>query len=209
MLRPIAWGPALEMFSRYSCVEKASGEAITLREYLEHVSAAVSNEALTMIFKDADAAGLEPDARLTAMWLWTLGGGKPSGVTNGNRQVADDEDDGDEEEDEAIDSKAVKGSGFTLEFDAARKIAQGLGVHLEKSQTIAEIKGDKARLLPVAERTRYLFGKGATTDEAGTSGGHGRGRQKKLQQQSLFAELETAEAVAEGGALGPGADQGP
>ena len=75
-------GPALEIFSRYSRVEKASGEEATLREYLEHVWAAVSTEALSMIFKDADAAGLEPDARLTAMWLWTIGAG--SGKTNGN-----------------------------------------------------------------------------------------------------------------------------
>ncbi len=73
-------GPALEIFSRYSRVEKASGEAVPLREYLEHVWAAVSTEALSLIFKGADAGGLEPDARLTAMWLWTLGGGG----TNGN-----------------------------------------------------------------------------------------------------------------------------
>ena len=65
-------GPALEVFSRYSRVEKSNGDVVPLREYLEHVWAAVSHEALTMIFKDADAAGLEPDARLTAMWLWTL-----------------------------------------------------------------------------------------------------------------------------------------
>ena len=70
-----ALDPALEIFSRYSRVEKASGEQATLREYLEYVWAAVSTEALSMIFEDADAAGLESDARLTAMWLWTLGGG--------------------------------------------------------------------------------------------------------------------------------------
>ena len=56
-----------------------------------------------------------------------------------------------------------KVSGFVLEFDAARKIAQGLGIHLEKSPSIVEVKGDKARLLPVAERTKYLFGKEAAT----------------------------------------------
>ena len=61
-------GPALEIFSRFSRVEKSSGEAVPLREYLEQVWAAVSKEALSMIFKDADTAGLEPDARLTAMW---------------------------------------------------------------------------------------------------------------------------------------------
>ena len=72
-------GPALEVFSRYSRVEKSNGDTATLREYLEHVWAAVSTEALSLIFKDADASGLEPDARLTAMWLWTLGGGKDEG----------------------------------------------------------------------------------------------------------------------------------
>jgi hypothetical protein len=105
--------------------------------------------------------------------------------------------------------KAVRDSGFTLEFDAARKIAQGLGVHLKKSQTIVEIKGDKARLLPVAERTRYLFGRGTTADGVGTSSGRGRGRQKKPQQQSLFAESEFAESVAQDGAFGPVSDEGP
>jgi adenine-specific DNA methylase len=66
-------GPALEIFSRYATVEKASGEAVPLREYLEHVWAAVAHEALSLIFEGADASGLEEDARLTAMWLWTLG----------------------------------------------------------------------------------------------------------------------------------------
>jgi hypothetical protein len=41
---------ALEIFLRYSGVEKASGEQVTLKEYLEHVWAAVSKKALNMIF---------------------------------------------------------------------------------------------------------------------------------------------------------------
>src|SRR6185295_5924368 len=69
-------GPALEIFSRYSRVEKASGEAVTLKEYLEQIWAAVAKEALVLVFKDADTSGFEPDARLTAMWLWTLNAGK-------------------------------------------------------------------------------------------------------------------------------------
>lgn len=62
-------GPALEIFSRYSRVEKASGETVTLKEYLEQVWAAVAKEALALVFKDADVTGFEADARLTAMWL--------------------------------------------------------------------------------------------------------------------------------------------
>ena len=65
-------GPALEIFSRYSRVEKASGDEVTLKEYLEHVWAAVAKEALAMIFAGAETSGFEEDARLTAMWLWTL-----------------------------------------------------------------------------------------------------------------------------------------
>ena len=69
-------GPAFEIFSRYRSVEKASGEAVSLKEYLEHVWAAVAKEALTMVFQGADASGFEEDARLTAMWLWTLSAGQ-------------------------------------------------------------------------------------------------------------------------------------
>ncbi|MCL2825714.1 MAG: DUF1156 domain-containing protein, partial [Polyangiaceae bacterium] len=65
-------GPALEIFSRYTTVEKASGGVLTLRAYLEQVWAAVSKEALSMIFKGADTSRLEADARVTAIWLWTL-----------------------------------------------------------------------------------------------------------------------------------------
>jgi len=65
-------GPALEIFSRYSRVEKASGETVTLGEYLEQVWAAVSKEALALVFAGADATGVEEDARITAMWLLTL-----------------------------------------------------------------------------------------------------------------------------------------
>ena len=43
-----------------------------LGEYLEQVWAAVAKEALAMVFEGADTTGFEPDARLTAMWLWTL-----------------------------------------------------------------------------------------------------------------------------------------
>ena len=186
-------GPALEIFSRFSRVEKASGEQVGLPEYLEHVWGAVSKAALSMIFRDADAGALEPDARLTAMWLWTLGGGvQPA---NGNDKAAASED-GEEEgaaEDEENVGKPAASSGYVLEFDAARKIAQGLGVHLERCESIVEVKGDKARLLPVAERTRHLFGKDAETGPGG-----GKWGKKKPQQRTLFEHLDEAEAAEAG-----------
>lgn len=147
-------GPALEIFSRYSRVEKTSGEVVTLREYLEQIWAAVSKEALSMIFTGADASGFEEDARLTAMWLWTL----KTGDVNGDNGKDEEED---TDEDEAS-SKKSKLTGFSLEFDAARKIAQGLGAHLESLDHLVTVHGETATLIPVAARTRYLFGKEAS-----------------------------------------------
>jgi adenine-specific DNA methylase len=193
-------GPALEVFSRYSRVEKASGEAVTLKEYLEQVWAVVSTEALSMIFDDADAAGLEPDARLTAMWLWTVGSGKASGGQNrekngeADRQngKGDDDDDDDDDEQDGDDKKKVVVKGFALEFDAARKIAQGLGINLDRSPSIVEVKGDTARLLPVVERSPYLFGKDTAP------GGASPARPRRTKQRKLFEELEAVEVAVSG-----------
>jgi hypothetical protein len=151
LLDDCALGPALEIFSRYSRVEKANGDNVTLKEFLEQVWAAVAKEALSMILAGADATGFEEDARLTAMWLWTL----KTGHAN-DADVESTDDDSDEEESGI---KKGGGSGFVLEFDAARKIAQGLGAHLEDMASLVAVEGETARLLPVAERARALFGK--------------------------------------------------
>jgi adenine-specific DNA methylase len=166
-------GPALEIFSRYSRVEKANGEVVTLKEYLEHVWAAVAKEALTMIFTGADATGFEEDARLTAMWLWTL----KTGEINGESEIEEEED----IEEEGREKK-IKTGGFVLEYDAARKIAQGLGAHLERLTTVVEIKGETARLLSIGERAGHLFGKEASRPSE-------RPKKKKT-QPSLFAAMD-------------------
>lgn len=85
------------------------------------------------------------------MWLWTLSSGQ-----NVKEDATDDEAE-DEDPDSEVPSKAPK--GYMLEYDAARKIVQGLGVHLGSLTSLVEVKGELARLLPVAERTRKLFGK--------------------------------------------------
>jgi len=168
-------GPALEIFSRYPRVEKASGEVVTLKEYLEYVWAAVAKEALNMIFEGADATGFEEDSRLTAMWLWTLSTGP-----NGDEDRPDEDD---EEEEES--SKKGKMTGFVLEYDAARKIAQGLGAHLEQLNSLVAIEGDKACLLPVSERARHLFGK-----DAGEAPSRRKGKPKQLSLLDVLGDAD-------------------
>jgi hypothetical protein len=179
-------GPALEVFSRYSRVEKASGDVVLLKEYLEHVWAAVAREALSTILQDGDSGLLEPDARLTVIWLWTLGAGDAAGVDAASAES--------EDQDEEDEPGSTAPSGYVLEFDAARKIAQGLGANLEGLEHVVAVKADKARLLPVSERARHLFGK---TDGVST-----RKRTPKKKQMALFEEIEEVAAEQGWGEVG-------
>ena len=136
-----------------------------------------------MILDSADTAGLEPDARLTAMWLWTLvapGGGE-------SEDGSTDDESPDASEEDGSGGKAE--TGYTLEYDAARKIAQGLGAKLEELSNVVQVKGDKARLLAVSNRARYLFG---TEPNAPTAK-----KTAKKKQLSMFSEIDDA-AEAEG-----------
>jgi hypothetical protein len=195
-------GPALEIFSRYSRVETASGETIPLgdvkgadgqilkRGYLSYVWEAVAKEALSMIFAGADTSGFEPDARLTAMWYWTLSTGNELTAEDAESAEEDAEDEGDSPLRSSA-SSAVK--GFVLEYDAARKIAQGLGAHLEQLGKVVEVKGDKATLLSVGARAKYLFGKDEGKEPA---------RRKKAGKQRTLFDEAGEEGDDGGGELG-------
>ena len=165
-------GPALEIFSRHARVEKANGEEVKLQEYLEHVWASVAKEALAMVFGGADTASFEPDARLTAMWLWTM-----STLINGNNNVVTEAT----EEESGDSGRKAAQSGFSIEYDAARKIGQGLGANLEALHNLVEVSGDVARLLSVGERSKYLLGL-----QGKEALSHGKPTKTKKSQIDLF-----------------------
>src|SRR5439155_14385564 len=78
-------GPALEIFSRYSRVETAEGTEVGLPGFLLKVWEAVGRAALGRILGAPDSqtadrtiGALEEDARLTALFLWTLQSTEPS-----------------------------------------------------------------------------------------------------------------------------------
>jgi hypothetical protein len=159
-------GPALEIFSQYSKVETAEGREVKLGEYLEKVWEVVGRTALQQVLGTAEptarngaASALEEDARLTALFLWTLQ------TTNGQSEVETEEPGGDEEEEDDEDAGAKRAKGYTLVFDVVRRFAQPLGIDLPAwERRIIETKRGVVRLLPVAERATQLFG------EEGASG---------------------------------------
>ena len=132
-------GPALEIYSRYRRVETPEGHEVALPEFLERVWEVVGREALKQVLGTAEAqarngaaGALEEDARLTALFLWTIQGtaeAADTGVTN--------------ETNEDGETPQARVSGFSLPFDVARRFAQPLGIHMEdwESRIIQTEKG--------------------------------------------------------------------
>ncbi len=155
-------GPALEIFSRHARVETAEGREVDLAEYLEKVWEVVGRSALEQVLGTAEAkarngaaGAVEEDARLTALFLWTLQSTN-SETVNGTSD--DDQAEASSDEDDE-DASASKVKGFTLVFDVVRRFAQPLGIDLPKWEgRVIETKQGVVRLLPIGERAKQLFG---------------------------------------------------
>ncbi len=113
---------------------------------------------------------LEEDARLTALFLWTLqttetslpspGGRWAGGEGRGEDPDPDPVPEEEEEDDEEEASAGKKKKGLTLPFDVVRRFAQPLGISLPLWEgRIIETKKGVVRLIPVLERARQLFGR--------------------------------------------------
>ena len=178
-------GPALEIFSRYRAVETAEGRDVGLPEYLEKVWEVVGRAALEQVLGTAEsqarnglAGALEEDARLTALFLWTLQSTETPGG-NDNKE--------EEEGEEAVTKVAAK--GFSLPFDVVRRFTQPMGIDLDTwtGRIIGQKKG-MVRLLPIAERASDLFGK----DGAATVADWIESDPGASLQGTLFPELDAA-----------------
>ena len=176
-------GPALEIFSRCRAVETAEGREVGLAEYLEKVWEVVGRAALRQVLGAAEAGenatgALEEDARLTALFLWTL-----QSTETASTETTDANGRADDEDEEA----AAK--GVALPFDVVRRFAQPMGIDLERwtGRVVGQSKG-VVRLLPVDERARDLFGAAGAEAVAGRL----EAAPGDDLQGSLFAELEGA-----------------
>ena len=176
-------GPALEIFSQYSRVETAEGREVKLAEYLQKIWEVVGRTALEQVLGTEEArarngvAGvLEEDARLTALFLWTLQSTKGKNESDG---VDNDDENGAEQK--------SKTKGFSLIFDVVRRFAQPLGIDLPiwEDRIIKTEKG-VVKLLPVSDRAKQLFGEEGTKTVAEWIE---KDPNKNL-QQVLFPELE-------------------
>ena len=153
-------GPALEVFSQYRRVETAEGQEVKLPQYLEKVWEVVGRTALEQVLGTAEAkarngaaGAVEEDARLTALFLWTLQ--TTNGQAGAETERAVEADDAGKEGESAAKNK----KGYTLVFDVVRRFAQPLGIEIPKWEgRIIETEKGIVRLLSVTERAEQLFG---------------------------------------------------
>ncbi len=191
-------GPALEIFSRYTKVETAEGCEVKLDEYLTKVWEVVGRSALAQVLGTAEAkarngaaGAVEEDARLTALFLWTL---QATDADSPEDAGGEAEDEDTMEDDEEGGSRGAT-KGFTLVFDVVRRFAQPLGIELPKWEgRVIETKKGIVRLLPIAERAQQLFGEdgaGAVATRLEQSAALGT----NPLQGMLFPEMEAAPKV--------------
>jgi putative DNA methylase len=200
-------GPALEIYSKYSKVEDAGGREIPLggnpeavepyeRGFLSYVWETVGRVALEQVLGTAEAkarngaaGAVEEDARLTALFLWTLQStngqsGRPGQEAKDAEEEADEPDEDDEET-----TSGKKTKGFSLVYDVVRRFAQPLGIKLPDWEgRILETKKGVVRLLAVSERAKQLFG------DAGASAVADRLEEQRevSPQMLLFPEMQQA-----------------
>ena len=184
-------GPALEIFSRCRAVETAEGREVGLAEYLEKVWEVVGRAALRQVLGAAEAGenatgALEEDARLTALFLWTLQSTEAASTGDASTGAASTET---ADANGSADDEEAAAKGVTLPFDVVRRFAQPMGIDLERwtGRVVGQSKG-VVRLLPVDERARELFGAAdaeAVAERIEAAPGDDL-------QGSLFAELEGA-----------------
>ena len=189
-------GPAMEVYSRYSKVVDAQDREIPLggdptaaephlTGFLAKVWEVVGRLALEQVLRGVrdGPTSLEEDARLTALFLWTIQSSatEPEGLTSASIDRGAEED----RETEDLPNEAGPG-GYSLPHDVVRRFAQPLGIHLEvwEGRIIKTEKG-VVQLLPIEDRTVQLFGQENIVE---ASSGWEESVSQRGRQQSLFPD---------------------
>ena len=191
-------GPALEIFSRYSKVETAEGREVGLPEFLEKVWEEIGRAALKQILGTDAPGDFGEDARLTALFLWTVRQSNHERNGNGRRedvpaasQDETDETEAEEDEDERPARRVT--AGYSLPYDIVRRFAQPLGIHLDKWEgRLIEIEKGVVRLLAVSDRADQLVERGVAHDLGLIETGR---RARSDRQLRLFETTEAERAT--------------
>jgi adenine-specific DNA methylase len=141
-------GPAMELYSKYNSVERASGELIGVDEYLDYVWLTVADEAIKMIDAKLGHSGTEPAVRFSIVAIWALRQSK--NIHRQSGQTLADEVTGVNEDPSEV----------SLPFDTASMLARSIGVVLDELDVTNVIHKNKStvKILSPEDRRHYLLG---------------------------------------------------
>jgi len=141
-----AIGPALEVYGRYSKVEKVSGEPVSVSEFLDKVREVVAHHALTTVLSEQELGKLDSETAFYVLWKWTF---EPRiqlqtlEVKEENEEVGAGED------------KRPNGNHVLVPFDDALKLARSVRAEIDillRTRGLLEQEKEYVRLLSPDER---------------------------------------------------------
>jgi len=145
-----AIGPALEVFGKYDSVEKITGEAVAISEFLDKVREVVARHALVTVLSEQELGKLDSKTAFYVLWKWTF-------EPRSSVQTPDEKDSSVEEneDDEDGEQKKDKGNHILVPYDEALKLSRSVGAdvaELLKTRDLLEQDDGYVRLLGPIER---------------------------------------------------------
>jgi adenine-specific DNA methylase len=144
-----AIGPALEVFGRYEKVEKVTGEAVTISEFLDKIREVVAHHALSTVLTEQELGKVDPLTAFYVLWKWTF---EPS------VQTAYTSTEGENEENAR---RIGNGPKTLVPFDDALKLARSVGAEIEALLRARLLKKEKeyVRMLgPIDRKDIHALG---------------------------------------------------
>ena len=133
-----AIGPALEVFGKYTKVEKVTGDPVSITEFLDKVREVVAHHALGSVLSEQQLGNIDPETTFYVLWKWTY---------ESMAQL---------ETIEKNPPKQARKDGFKLlvPFDDALKLARSVGAEPETlfKEGLLKQEGENVRMLSPEER---------------------------------------------------------
>lgn len=146
-----AIGPALEVYGRYERVEKVTGDAVTVQEFLDKVREVVAHHALTMVLSEQELGKLDSETAFYVLWKWTF---EPGSQPRTGEEAHDSV-----ESDTRTPSKGRNHNGgkVMVPFDDALKLARSVGAEpdiLIKTRKLLEQEKENVYLMGPEDRKK-------------------------------------------------------
>lgn len=128
-----AIGPALEVFGRYSKVQRVTGEDVTIGEFLDKVTEVVSRHALASVLEGREMGAVDSPTAFYVLWKWSYEGREDAQAAQisvseqSQKRAQSHAETGDPEQ-----AERAKRPDIRIAVDDALKLARSVGAEFEE-----------------------------------------------------------------------------